>query len=294
MSTWSHGTRDRMSASYRTRRQPPPSLIMKAGRMRSHVAFRYWFALASGQLVAWSGRFVGIGHDPPFQALQPLQSEPLSDSFQQLVTPPPEAEHVALIKPPDAGLLGVGLSQDPPNELGDPGLRRRIGENGQDVRERAVPAFLQSLLGDDEPNRTFAGQQAPGVVHFLELVLRAGLDSDVLLLDSWMLDQMLADIVGMDQAGLPLAPPGSLHLDDAYGPDVDTGLRFVTLGLGLEARSVLDRGKKRVAPVAARSVLDVQVELDHLLRIQFLAADVDQDVGILGRAWQKARRSCRD
>ena len=143
------------------------------------------------------------------------------------------------------------------------------------------------MFGDDEADRAVTGHQAAGIVDFLEFVGRTGLDSDVLRRDSRVLQQILAHIVGVDEPRLSLFPARSLHLNHTDGPDVDAGFGFVAPRRGLEAFAVFDRLQQRALPVAARPVANVQVELDHLLRVELAAEDLDEHVRALDR-------SCRE
>ena len=102
-----------------------------------------------------------------------------------------------------------------------------------------------------------------------------------------MLKQILAHIVGVNVPRLSLLPAGPLHLDHADGPDVGAGLGFVKPCRGFEGFAVFDRLQQGAAPVAARLVQDVKVELDHLLGVEFPAQDLDEHVRALGRSGRK-------
>ena len=227
------------------------------------------------------------GDYSPLKALQPLQPESPSDLFQQFVPASAEAEHVAFVQQRHPRLARVGLPQDPAHKLGDPRLRHRVGEDREDVGERAVPALLKRLFGDDEADVAVAGQQAANVVHLLQFVLRAGLDCDVLRRDSRVLEQVFPHVVSVNVSRLSLLSAGAFHLDDADGPDVGAGLSFVKPCLGLQGFAVFDRLQQGAAPVAARLVAYVQVELDHLLGVEFPAQNLDEHVRALGRSGRK-------
>ena len=206
-------------------------------------------ALLQGDRRAGSRRpAFGVGDDPALQVVQALQAEPLADLLQKIGAPALEAEDVAFIQPGNAGLPRVRLAEDAADELGQRALRAGVCQDGEDVGERAVPAFLQRLLGDDEPHGALARQQAAGLVHLLQLVLLAGLDGDQLLADAGMAQQVVPDVLGVHHARPPLVPARALHLDEADGTDVDARVRLVRPGLLLEPLPVLDGGEQRVLP----------------------------------------------
>ena len=127
-----------------------------------------------------------------------------------------KAEHVALVQPTVAGLARVGLAQDATHELGQRARRAGASEDRQHVGEGAVPALLQRLLGDDEPDLAVARQQAAGVIHLLEVIASAGLHRDLLGTDVGVLHQVLTRILGVHDAGQPLIAAGALHLDQVW------------------------------------------------------------------------------
>ena len=178
----------------------------------------------------------------------------------------------------------MGLAQDAAHELGQRALRAGTGQNRQHVGERAVPPLLQRLLGDDEPDRAVTPQEAAGagVVHLLQVVARAGLDGDLFRGDVRMLQQVLAGVLGVHHARLPLVAAGALHLNQADRSNIGAGDSLVPPGALFQFCAVLDRGQQSVLPACARPILDVQVELDHLFRVQVAAQNLDQHVGLRG------------
>ena len=217
------------------------------------------------------------------QVAEPLALEAAAHLLQQRRAAPPEAEHVTLVQPAVAGLARVRLAQDAADELRQRRLGAGAGQNRQHVGERAVPSLLQRLLGDDEADRTVARQQAAGVVHLLQVVAGAGLHGDVLQVDVGMLQQVLAGVVGVHDAGLALVTAGALHLDQADRADAHAAGGGVAPGALLQLGAVLHRGQQRVLPARPGAVADVQVELDHLLGVEVAARHLDQHVGLRRR-----------
>ncbi len=75
------------------------------------------------------------------------------------VRPLPEAIDVAFVQLLVLGFFGERLPQDPPNQLSHALGAARVVERDQDVRERAVPALLQSRFSNDPVYGTALCQQ---------------------------------------------------------------------------------------------------------------------------------------
>ena len=151
--------------------QPPFLPVPDHERGQHQIARRLPVPLALPEHHRFRGvarLFGAVGHDPAFQALQTLQAEALADLREQVRAAPLEAEDVALVQPGHAGLLRAGLPEDAADELRQRALRAGVRQDREDVGERAVPAFLQRLLGDDEADRALAGEEAAGFVHLLQ------------------------------------------------------------------------------------------------------------------------------
>ena len=69
----------------------------------------------------------------------------------------------------------------------------------------------------------------------------------------------------MDHSGATLLLARAFHLNQADGPNIDAGFRFVFAGCLFQKLAMLYGCKQRVLPTRAGAVTDVQIKLDHLL-----------------------------
>ena len=225
--------------------------------------------------------------------MQPFQPEPLAHLLQQFGAPALETEDVAFVQPRHVRLLRIRLPENATDELRQGALGTGVRQDRQDVGEGAVPAFLQRLLRDDEPNRTLARQQAAGLVHGFQFVPLARLDRNVFRAHVGVPQQIVAGVVGVYHAWAALLFARALHLNQTDGADVGAGVGFVLARRGFQPGPVFDRREQRGPPIRAGAVPDVQVEFDHLLRVQGVAANIDQHVRALGRGGRQLHDQAR-
>ena len=225
--------------------------------------------------------------------MQPFQPEPFAHLLQQFRAPALEAEDVAFVQPRHVRLFRIRLPENAADELRQGTLGSGVRQNRQDVGERTVPAFLQRLFRDDEPNRTLARQQAAGLVHGFQFVPLARLDRHVVRAHVGVPQQIVAGVVGVHHARAALLFARALDLNQTDGANVGAGFGFVHARRGFQPGAVLDRREQRGLPIRVGAVPDVQVEFDHLLRVQGVAANIDQYVRALGRGGRQLHDHAR-
>ena len=95
------------------------------------------------------------------------------------------------------------------------GARRK---GAKDIRKGTVPAFLQSLLGDDRAH-TVRGRQEILILGLLEVIAISRLDRDLRLVETCR-QKPVADILCVDVVAVPVFRAGALNLDQHNGSDV--------------------------------------------------------------------------
>jgi len=189
-------------------------------------------------------------------------------------------EHVAGIERRPAGLGHLRLAQDAPDQLSH---RRRVAagrQRAQHVGERAIPAFLQGLLGDDGAHRAGWRQQVE-VFRLVEFVFFGGLQRDLLFRQA-ELHQKRLGVLGVNEARVAQILAGALDLNQQDRPDIAGGLGVQGFGLAVQFVELPHGGGQAALPVVPAPHFDVDRQLDHLGVVERAASHIDQDVRAAG------------
>ena len=124
---------------------------MNAGSTRCRAAFRNCLRCFSTSGLPGRMRPSLSATILPSSPSKPSRPKPLTHFLKQVGAAPLEAEDVAFVQPGHMRFLRVRLAENAAHELRQRGAGSGVGEDGQHVRERTIPAFLQRLFGDDEP-----------------------------------------------------------------------------------------------------------------------------------------------
>ena len=163
----------------------------------------------------------------------------------------------------------VRHAQHPAEQLLHVLARPHVLQRAQNVGERAVPALLQRLDGDDEAHRTGTVEQVDAV----QPTLLAGGDDDLVRRDVLLLYQVLAQHVGR------CSTVAVVRLEQNQRAQIAAALPFLMGGLGFELLAAQHRVAHRVFPGRVLGQHDRQ--LDHVLGFQFARGHAVQHVGLL-------------
>ena len=155
------------------------------------------------------------------------------------------------------------------------GFRLRARQTDEDVGRRAVPAFGQRLLGDDEAHRTVLIGDAARVflLDLLQPAFFARRHDDVFRGDALVGDQVVAHALPVQRVPVLAA---SLRLDQHQWPQVRRTRAVFRVRRRLQLLALVGGVGQAFLPVAFGFKQDRQ--LDHLLRLQLHGGNAVQHV----------------
>ena len=184
------------------------------------------------------------------------------------------AVDVALVEGLASGALGVGLSDHAADELGEGDLRASVVQHHQHIGEWAVPALHEGGFGDYPSHGRELGEE----IDAAQFVHLGRLDSYGLRRYGEVLGEVLADVFCVDALAVALILTSAFHADYGDRPNVSPSARFQGLRLGRQVFEFVVGSREGVLPVGIGEGFDLDGQLDHLLFLEIVAFDVDQEV----------------
>ena len=181
-------------------------------------------------------------------------------------------EHVTQVQQVAAVLAHMRHAQHTAEDLLHVDRRSLVGERRQDVGERAVPAFLERIDGDDVAHRAVAARQ----VDALQLVDGGGLDAD-LLGRHLPRDELLANLL---ERGVVVCR-ARLRLEQHDRADVAAAGGLL---LHRQVFKPAAQDQRRLHHLLfAAAIGDDHRQLDHVLALERQRVDEADDVAVVAR-----------